>query len=97
MPISSVIAAARIRQIYRQLLRESARLGKAREQAETPLEFLPELQVVFPGCYEELVLITRAYLRVRYGEYPESRQEVQVVEQAWKHVRRHGMVHQNAQ
>jgi hypothetical protein len=92
LPISRVIAAARIRQIYRQLLRESANLGKPREQAETPLEFLPDLQIVFPGCQAELLLITRAYLRVRYGEYPESRGEVEDVEQAWKDVRRQGVL-----
>lgn len=97
IPLSRVIAAARIRQIYRQLLRESARLGKAREQAETPLEFLSELQVVFPDCHEELMLITRSYLRVRYGEYPESRHEIEAVEQAWKTVRRHGVQHPETQ
>jgi hypothetical protein len=87
MPISRVIAAARIRQIYRQLLHESARLGKPREQAETPLEFLPQLQVVFPDRQAELSLITNAYLMVRYGEIPETPEEVQAVERAWRIVR----------
>jgi hypothetical protein len=89
-PISRVLAAAKVRQIYRQLLRESAKLGKSRKDAETPLEFLPELEAVFPGCREALELITRAYLRVRYGEYPETRGEVDEVELAWRRVRRSG-------
>jgi hypothetical protein len=90
LPVSRVIAAARIRQIYRHLLRESARLGMGREDAETPLEFLSDLQIVFPGCEDDLSLVTSAYLKVRYGEYPETRREVEEVEQAWKNVRRHG-------
>lgn len=89
-PAAQVIAAARIRQIYRQLLRLSSRLGVEREQAETPLEFLADLPVVFPDSQRELERITHAYLRVRYGEYPESRQEVDQVEQAWRYVRKRG-------
>lgn len=89
-PLSRLLAAAKVRQIYRQLLLESARLGKVRQDAETPLEFLPELEAVFPGCREPLELITRAYLRIRYGEYPETQGEVEEVEQAWRQVRRSG-------
>ncbi len=89
-PAAKVIAAARIRQIYRRLLRLSARLGVERQQAETPLEFLSDLPVIFPDSQDQLEKITRAYLRVRYGEYPESRQEVDRVEQAWRDIRKRG-------
>lgn len=87
-PAAQVLAAARIRQIYRRLLRLSARLGVVRGEAETPLELLADLPRVFPGAGEDLDDITRAYLRVRYGEYPESRQEVQRVENAWREIRK---------
>ncbi|MGD2057166.1 MAG: DUF4129 domain-containing protein [Anaerolineales bacterium] len=87
-PAAQVIAAARIRQIYRQLLRLSARLGLERGEAQTPLEFLPHLPAVFPGSQIQLEDITSAYQRVRYGEYPESRQEVDQVEIAWQEVRK---------
>ena len=89
-PAAQVIAAARIRQIYRRLLRLSSRLGVERDESETPLEFLGDLPVIFPDVQAELEDITGAYLRVRYGEYPESRQEVDRVEAAWRQVRKRG-------
>ena len=39
---------------------------------------------------EQVSLITQAYLRVRYGELPETRQEVLDVEEAWKQVQNVG-------
>lgn len=97
MSVTRVIAAARVRQIYRRLLRQSAKLGKVRSEADTPLEFLLELRVVFPGCKRELEQITGAYMRVRYGEYPESREEVEAVELAWERVRKSGQSHSSTE
>jgi hypothetical protein len=77
-------AAARIRQVYADLMELSKELGSARNEAQTPLEFLPELIRCFPTLDEQVSLITQAYLRVRYGELPETRQEVLDVEEAWK-------------
>jgi len=78
-----LLAAARIRRIYARLLRLSARLGTSRPAARTPLEFLPNLRALFPELPIELDTITQAYLRVRYGELPETIEEVRGVEQAW--------------
>jgi hypothetical protein len=50
------------------------------------LEFLPEAEGIFPASSEDLALITTAYNRVRYGEYPEDREEVDAVESAWRRV-----------
>jgi hypothetical protein len=41
---------------------------------------------IFPEGNDDLALITQAYLRVRYGEYPESVEDVGAVEAAWKRV-----------
>ena len=78
-----LLAAARIRRIYARLMKLSARLGTSRPVARTPLEFLPDLQTLFPELPIELDAITQAYLRVRYGELPETIEEVQRVEHAW--------------
>ena len=48
---------------------------------------MPTLKNIFPNMSEELVMITNAYLRVRYGELPETKGEVEIVEQAWKRVK----------
>ena len=78
------LAAARIRRIYALLLDLSARLDRPRPAARTPLEFLPELEGIFPSLAKELRTITEAYLLVRYGELPESAEELDRVEDAWK-------------
>ena len=84
------LAAMRIRRIYTQLMDLSEMLGKTRAPAETPLEFLPTLDGLFTGMESELNAITAAYLRVRYGEFPETRQEIDSVEAAWEGVRLQG-------
>jgi hypothetical protein len=89
-PAARLIAAARIRIIYARLLRLSARLGEPRGPAVTPIEYLDSLERVFPASRDELDLITNAYLRIRYGELPETRQQVEEVESAWGVVRRRG-------
>ena len=55
-----------------------------RRFSQTPLEFLPSLQGLFPDLMVELDTITEAYLRVRYGELPETASEVEYVERAWR-------------
>ena len=42
------------------------------------------------GATGDLALITGAYVRVRYGEYPESGEEVEAVIRAWRAVRQDG-------
>ena len=79
-------AAARIRQVYADLLDLCVTLGHPRPDAHTPLEFLPDLQAIFPALDAETGTITQAYLRVRYGQLPERREEVEEVEQAWKQI-----------
>lgn len=83
-------AAARIRRIYAELMDLAEDLGSPRPSALTPLEFLSPLKKVFPLFEAELTDITHAYLRVRYGELPETRQEVNEVEAAWERVRAEG-------
>lgn len=80
------LAAARIRRIYIQLMGLCGDLGKSRPDALTPLEFLPTLMDLFPGFERDLQTITQAYLRVRYGELPETKEEVDQVEAAWVQV-----------
>ncbi len=83
-------AAARIRRIYAEFMELCENLELARAESQTPLEFLPLALRIFPQTSKELELITDSYQRVRYGELPETHQEVQEVEQAWKQVRELG-------
>lgn len=81
------LAAARIRRIYADLLFLSSRLGAPRKASLTPLEYLPHLDQLFTSQQADLAFITDAYLKVRYGEYPEDAGEVERVAQAWQRVR----------
>jgi hypothetical protein len=85
-----ILAAARIRQIYRQLMLLCKKLGAERKPSLTPLEFVPQLETVFPSGRPELDCITEAYVRVRYGEYPETMREIEQVETAWNQLRQEG-------
>ncbi len=89
-PRRRALAAERIRQIYAKLIELSDRMGSPRPLAVTPYEFLIELNQQFPGSQEDLDLITHAYVRIRYGELPESSREVQAIEEAWDRIETYG-------
>ena len=81
-----LLAAARIRKIYSRLMKLSARLGNPRPPAFTPLEFLTPLQSLFPDSHADLEAITLTYVKVRYGDIPESSEEMETIEQAWQRI-----------
>jgi hypothetical protein len=85
-----LLAAARIRRIYAKMMDLSNDLGTPRKEAQTPLEFLPTLGELFPVAKEDVSVVTNAYLRIRYGELPETKDEVDEVERAWVQIRREG-------
>ncbi len=89
-PVSRHLAAARIRRIYAQLMDLCAELKYPRPDSTTPLEFLPELGELFTDQTDALRLLTEAYVRVRYGELPESHAEIQAVEAAWQLIQEEG-------
>jgi hypothetical protein len=62
-------------------------LKHPRQRSVTPLEFLLEMATLFDGATMDLETITHAYLRVRYGELPETSQDVQKVVTAWDRVK----------
>ena len=85
-----MIAAARIRRTYAQLMTLCEKLEIPRSPAVTPLEFLPTMLDALPDRGDDLSRITTAYQKVRYGEIPETSQEVQDVLAAWERVRQAG-------
>jgi hypothetical protein len=86
-----MLAAARIRRIYTHLCDLSAALGKPRQAAQTPLEYLPVMMGLFSECPAELERLTAAYLRVRYGEISEDEAELAALEADWERIRREGV------
>jgi hypothetical protein len=76
--------AVSIRRIYRKMLRAADANGYPRLDAETPYEFLKTLAKVWPENRQETRLITTAYVKIRYGELPETEQELKDIKNAWR-------------
>lgn len=81
------LAAAHVRRIYADLMALFRKLERPRPDSLTPLEFLPHMQSVLPEESAALEQITAAYIGVRYGQYPETQEEIQAIQQAWSRVR----------
>lgn len=76
--------AVSIRRIYRKMLRAADASGYPRLEAETPYEFLTTLNKTWPHNRQETELITAAYIKIRYGELPETDQELLSIKSAWR-------------
>lgn len=77
-------AAASVRRIYRLMCHSAATAGYPRLGTETPYEYLPTLTKVWPTQAGNTKLITEAFIRVRYGEVPETSDELEVIQEAWR-------------
>ncbi len=77
-------AALSIRRIYRRMMKAAAAVGYPKPDAQTPYEYLPTLNQAWPHNHQDARLITEAYVNVRYGEIPESSQELEEIKQAWQ-------------
>ncbi len=77
-------AAATVRQLYQLMCAEAAGHGFPRTPSETPFEYLKTLAELWPSGSDEYHLITNAYVRVRYGEVPESAEELEDIHIAWQ-------------
>jgi hypothetical protein len=77
-------AASSIRRIYANMCRAAAASGYPRADAETPYEYLAALREVWPEQQDDTALITGAFVRVRYGEVPETEAELEAIREAWR-------------
>lgn len=77
-------AAASIRRIYQLMCRAAAAAGYPRMEAQTPYEYLPTLAQVWPDHLPEARVITESFIRIRYGEFPESGAELEAIRAAWR-------------
>ncbi len=78
--------AVSIIKIYQQMIRIGSEFGRPRDASETPYEYLKTLFELWPERQGEVQLITRAYVKVRYGEFPETREEFEAIKAAWERV-----------
>ena len=75
-----------VRRLYARLLNLAETYGRSRYRWETPLEFQAALARLFPEVSADIEMLTDAYIRVRYGEIPETGDMVAEVRMAWQRV-----------
>jgi len=85
-PVMRLYAAVSIRKIYANMARLAERHGFPRQPAQTPYEYLPTLGLAFPDCQAEATAITEAYVKVHYGEVPESLRDLQQIRECWQQI-----------
>jgi hypothetical protein len=76
-----------IRRVYASLVAYAGQAGFPRDEAQTPFEFQPTLENVFPQARTDIELITNAYVRTHYGQVPESADELTRVRESWERLR----------
>jgi len=86
-PGMRLYAAVSIRKIYANMARLAESQGFPRQPAQTPYEYLPALGRAFPDCQVEAAAITEAYVKVHYGEVPESFRDLQSIRECWEQIR----------
>ncbi|MEZ4641951.1 MAG: DUF4129 domain-containing protein [Chloroflexota bacterium] len=79
--------AVSIRRIYYQMEQAATAVGYPRGDSLTPYEYLSLLQQTWPDHGAETRLITEAFVRIRYGEYPETEAEFTEIENAWQRLK----------
>ena len=62
----------------------AAAAGYPRCGSETPYEYLSSLSRIWPELTADTRLITEAFIRVRYGEVPETDEELETLRSAWR-------------
>jgi len=76
-------AATSIRRVYQLMVKAAQTSGYPRPESETPFEYLQSLQKVWPRHQAECRRITDAFVKVRYGELPETAEELNEIVAAW--------------
>jgi hypothetical protein len=84
LPGSYGLSAIRIRWIYANLCRYGKQLDSPRLPAITPYEYQQNLYQLFPENHTEIAEITNAYVAVRYGQVPESPEEIKKLQESWE-------------
>ena len=86
-PGSRFLAAISIRRIYANLVRLATNVGYPRSRAQTPYEYLKVLYEALPNSHEDVTVITEAYVNARYGQVPDTREELQRIRDCWDRIR----------
>ncbi len=81
-----LLAAVSVQNMYANLSRLARQRGHGRAPAQAPDDYLPALNLAFPGRAEQLQRITLAYMRVHYGDQGITQTELEPLRQDYARV-----------
>lgn len=88
--LRAMLTKARIRRMYSKFLVLCEDLEISRKESETPLEFVISASAQLPDRKQDIADLTKAYEKVRYGEIPETDEDVEKIQDAWKRIEEDG-------
>lgn len=89
-------ALTSIREVYASVLKLAARQGVERATGETPTEFAPDLQAIWPEQEAEIAWLTEAYEDAHYGHRADSPDALSRANVLWQHLRTGAMQSESA-
>jgi len=81
------ITTLKIREVFRRLLRESAKAGITWHHSETPFEYARRFAETVPDASPQMSELTQLYVRVRYSAGDAGDSEVTRANSLWRHIR----------
>jgi hypothetical protein len=81
------LAAMTVRRLYARAAYEASRRGFRRSFAQTPYDFLPNLQRAFPSAEQDAQTLTDAYVAAHYGEVPDTDAALNALKASWERMR----------
>ncbi len=76
-----------IRYYYLALVRRAGERGVQRSAAETPLEYVRDLKMMWPESEEEIEEMTSAFVAARYGRQPVERSAARSMKERWNQLK----------
>jgi hypothetical protein len=76
-----------VRYFYLSLVQRAAEVGIKRQDSETPLEYLDDLQRTWPEASDDLEELTDAFLEARYSARPVEPEDARSIKARWKRAR----------
>lgn len=83
----SVVTTMKIREIFRHLLRDTAKMGIGRYRAETPFEYARRLSKTIPDSAIPVQELTDLYVNIRYSNYDATAIQVAQANGLWQQIR----------
>jgi hypothetical protein len=77
-------SAETVRRLYASMVDLAAEAGYPRDLSETPYEHRPILYQAYPGGEAAVDAVTEAYVRVHYGEVPDTQEEMDRLRRYWR-------------